>query len=303
MTVSPGKGSGATGWTRVIVLVLVALFLISAQTEKKSFGQKLKAMFTDTEEKELPPVEEVFTQAEEHFNGKETWYGRMVRKVNGEDSWAYRNLWGVTRINYMRARELYQQVTDNYPFSKYAPMAQLRIADCHYQMEEYEEAAIWYRQFTKFHPRREEVPRALFQEGMSHFNRMLKPPRDQNQTREALVVFEDLVARFPESEYAGQAREKIDECKDRLAKQEFLVADFYFKRKEYWAAAARYQGIWRQYPGLGYDDRAIYMEAECYRELGKIDLAKDRYQLAAENFVDTDYGTRAKDRLNSLENQ
>jgi outer membrane protein assembly factor BamD len=293
----------AAGRTGLSVLVVAAFFLISAAGEEGGFWERFKAAFRDDKEAEPPPVEEVFEEAEELFIGRETWYGRLVKRTWGEDSRAYEKLPGVKRKNYPLARDLYQEVVDNYPFSKYATLAELRIGDCHYELEEYEEAAIWYGQFTKMHPRREEVPYATYMQGMCHFEQMLKPPRDQEQTMEALVLFETLRQRFPESPYTEEAGEKIKDCNDRLARHEMLVAQFYFKKRKYWAAAARYQGVWKGYPGVGMVDEAMYMEAYCYEQLGKENLARMAYERVAEKFPESDYAGRAKAGLEAVSRQ
>jgi outer membrane protein assembly factor BamD len=85
-----------------------------------------------------------------------------------------------------------------------------------------------------------------------------------------------------------------------LAQHELLIAQFYFKKREYWAAAARYHGLWQSYPGQAMNDEAMYMEATCYEKLGKNDLAKPVYQQAAEVFPESDYGRKSAERLKAL---
>ncbi|HUT54646.1 MAG TPA: outer membrane protein assembly factor BamD [bacterium] len=291
---------GAAGAARVLALMLAALFLLSAKAEKPEWVERLQKSFKKEKVKELKPVEDVFGEAEAYFNGRETWYGKLVKKTWGADSRAYQKLPGVKRTNFQQAKDLYQEVVDDYPFSKYAPVAELKIADCHYQLEEYEEAAVWYGQFGKMHPRRDEVPYALYQEGMCHFQQILKAPRDQDQTRQALASFLDLISRFPDDHYAAEAKGAVKDCNQRLAEHELLVAEFYFKHRDYWAAAARYQGVWRTYPGLGFDDQAMYMEGSSYAELGKSDLARAAYERDAAAFPDGEYGQKARERLKAL---
>jgi len=289
------------------IAFLAALFLTAppagswaqglADEQKPGFFERLRGGVE--KEEMLPPVEDVYKEAEAFYHGRETWYGRLVRKVHGEDSWAYRRLPGVKRKNVLKARELYRQVVDNYPFSRYAAPSELKLADCSYKLEEYGQAAVLYRQFAKMHPKRDEVPYALYQEAMCHYERMLKPARDQESTREAEAVFRELIDRFPASEHAAKAEKKLEECRKRLAKHELLVAGFYFDHKEYWAAAARYRGLYRSYPGLGFDDQAMFMEASCYQELGKLDQAAMIYKTVAGRF-EGEYAERAGRRLDRI---
>ena len=248
-------------------------------------------------EKAPPPVDELFKQAEANFNGKETVWGAMVRKTAGKESKLYQKGWGITRKNESRALEQYQQLVDNYPFSKYSAIAQLRVADCNFALKNWEEARINYELFLKLHPKRPEVPFAMLRQGLCHFQQMEKPGRDQDATSQAAAVFTDLIARYPGTPEATEAADKLKECRTRLAKHELLVADFYFKRKDFWAAAARYRGVWQGYSGLGFDARSQFMEGSCYEGLGKTDLATNLYNQAVAQTDSDEYVRKARERL------
>ena len=298
---TPGTGIAA-GRLGVVLLVAVALLCMGQtyeQDEPRGTWERIRDRIEGN--KPLPPADELFQQAEERFYGKVTAYGKMIRKVFGEESWAFKNLPLVKRKNEQKAKDLYQRLVDNYPFSKYAPIAELRIADCHYKLEEYEQAAILYRQFTKMHPRRDEVPYAIYQEGMCYYERMRKPSRDQDHTRDAVRALSEMLSRFPDHEKSEDAREKLAEARTRLARHELLVADFYFKTEEYWSAAPRYQGVHEGYPGLGFDERAMYREASCYDRLGKNITARDAYGELLDRFPEGEYANEARQRIESLE--
>jgi outer membrane protein assembly factor BamD len=268
----------------VLMLLGAAVLLLGAGPDREGVIKNLRTKFRQSRskdtviKKDLRPVEEIFADAEAHDTGRETWYGRMVNATFGEDSKAYKKLPGVHRQNLTKAKNLYKQVVDNYPFSSLAPVAELRVADCHYKLEEYEEASVWYDQFIKKHGRREEVPYAMFRAGMCQFERVRKPGRDQQHSHEAELAFQLLIDRFPDSPYAADAKVKLAECQLGLARHELLVADYYYKNKEYWSAAARYNGVWKNYPGVGLDQQAMLKEAKCYEKLGKADLARPLYE-------------------------
>ncbi len=260
--------------------------------------ERFKGMFKK-KEKEPPPVEILFALAESHYSGKETWYGKSIRKIYGPNGWAYKNFWWVRRKDYTRALELFQTVVDKYPFSRFAPKAELRMADCQFELDNLEEAAVLYDMFIKLHPRREEVPYAIYKNGVCHYERMLKPYRDQEETRLAAEAFSDLLARFPNSPYANKAKGPLDESRTRLAKHEMIVGKFYYRNRDYWAAAARYRGVWRDYPGLGFDEEAMFMEASCYDELGKRERAIPLYEKIIQTFPGGDYAAKSKNKTAS----
>lgn len=250
--------------------------------------------------KEPPPVDELFKQAEENYNGRETVWGKLVRKTAGEDSKLYKKGWLIKRKNETRALEQYQQIVDNYPFSKHAAIAQLRVADCNYALENWEEARINYELFLKLYPKSPEVPGAMLRLGNCHYEQMQKPGRDQDQTNQAVLTYTDLLARFPEAPEAAEAKTKLTECRTLQARHELIVADFYFKRKDYWAAAARYRGVWQVFSGLGFDARSQFMEGSCYESLGKTDRATELYNQASAQTDDPDYVGKAKARIEAL---
>ena len=74
--------------------------------------------------------------------------------------------------NYKDAIEYFQKLKDWYPFSKYANLAELKIADSHYHLEEYDEAIFAYEEFEKLHPRNEAIPYVIYQIGRSYYNCM-----------------------------------------------------------------------------------------------------------------------------------
>lgn len=298
--------SGHTPGLRVLLLFVFMTLSLSAglvaqepeTAAEKTAWEKFKSFFK--EEKELPPAKKLFQQAEEFYHGRETWWGKLVRKTGGKDSKAYKTWWGIKLENYTRARDFYQKLADNYPYSKYTPIAELRLAGCSYELEEYEDASFRYEQFRLLHPRHEKVSFALFREAMCHYHQMLKPGRDQTQTRDAIKLFNRLLAEYPGNDYIEEAGKKREECRLHLIKHEFRVAKFYFKRKEYWAAAGRYRGVWESYTGLGRESEAMYKEALCYEKLGKDDLAREMYKRAAKVQPENEYAMMAKEKLDGI---
>ncbi len=299
ITARSHRRRAARGLAVLLVFALCWFVPGPAPADEPSLWEKIKAVF-EKKEPPLPPVEDVYNEAMAYFTGRETRYGALVRKVHGEESWAYENFWGVKRTNYTKAREAFQKVIDNYPFSKYAALSEIRVADCHFQLDEYEQAAALYRYFIKMHPRHEEVPHAIYHEGLCHYERMLKPGRDQTHTEDAERLFKELLSFYPESEYSTDAKEKLEEVRTRLARHELRVAEFYFKKKEYWSAAARYRGVHARYGGLGFDAEAMFQEAACYDEMGKEDRARLIYDLVSGRYGDEEYGRRAKERLEEI---
>jgi outer membrane protein assembly factor BamD len=147
--------------------------------------------------------------------------------------------------------EAFKKLRDWYPFSKHALAADLKIADCYFEMENYEEAVIAYEEFERLHPRNEAIPFVIYRIGLCHYNRLATIDRDQAPARHALDAFYRLSRQFPGHEYAQKAVEPINKCRRSLAAHEFYVAEFYFKSKHYRAALNRFNNVVTMFPNVG----------------------------------------------------
>lgn len=169
--------------------------------------------------------------------------------------------------HYQKSIEAFKKLRDWYPFSKHALLADLKIADCHFAMENYEEAVIAYEEFERMHPRNEAIPFVIYRIGLCHYNRLDTIDRDQAPARNALDVFYRLSRQFPGSEYAQKAAGPIKECRESLAGHEFYVGEFYFKSKHYRAALNRFQNIVNQFPDTGNVEAAEKYIKSCLQHL------------------------------------
>ena len=104
--------------------------------------------------------------------------------------------------DYKDAIEYFQKLKDFYPFSKYAILAELKIADSHYHLEQYEEAIFAYSEFEKLHPRNEAIPYVIYQIGLCFFVQIDTIDRDQTPAAMALSTFQRLNKQFPDDQYA-----------------------------------------------------------------------------------------------------
>jgi outer membrane protein assembly factor BamD len=176
---------------------------------------------------------------------------------------------------YKKAIEEFEQLRDWYPFSKYAILAELKIADAYYALEEYEDAAVAYEEFENLHPRNEAIPYVVYQIGRCHFDRIDSIDRDQSQSRRALESFQRLMSRYPDDAYALKAREHARDCYKSLAGHDLYVGKFYFKSHHYKAALNRFLSVIQNYPDVGMQHEALQYIAVCQyaiqREMGVLE--------------------------------
>ncbi|OGP57248.1 MAG: hypothetical protein A2V67_00935 [Deltaproteobacteria bacterium RBG_13_61_14] len=295
----------SAGWLRTLRVgawLLVFGLLVPAQ---RAQGQEQRRPFYQffsqqkKKEKPVPPPEQLFDKAMSYYQGRETWFRRALpfrhhRRTGELRSWAVRH-------NYPKAIKLFQDLVTHYPYSRYAPLAELRIADCKFAMEDWEEAAVGYEDFIKFHPVHPEIAYATFRLGQCHYHQRLKYPRDQTETIAALTRFQIVQTRYPASPYAAEAAPLAQDCLKRLARHEMYVGDFYFHQKQYWASAMRYAVIPESYPEAGFTDQALFQEARSYDRLQRSPEAVERYQRVVDEFPQSRYAPGARSRLQALQ--
>ena len=164
------------------------------------------------------------------------------------------------------ATEIFQKITDRYPYSKFAVKAELKMADALYERDLFDEAYDEYTEFEKLHPRNPNIPYVIFQKGMCHFSRVGTIDRDQSYTRKAKEEFERLIKRYRRSAFTERARRKVRECYIKLAEHEIYVGNFYFKMEKYQPVMDRYLYLIEHYPDVG----------QYYEALEKIKICKEK---------------------------
>ena len=171
---------------------------------------------------------------------------------------------------YDDAAELYQQIKDRFPYSRFALLADLRVGDAYRKAKRYEEAVLAYDDFIRLHPKNEAVPYALYQMGMVYHDQMLTPDRDPTFARKAAETFQRLTQRFPNSEWTAKAQPRWQEAMAQLAGHDFFVGEFYFRTKHYEAAIGRFKRVLTKYPDVGYYRQAMEYIQRCQRRIARL---------------------------------
>lgn len=137
-----------------------------------------------------------------------------------------------------------------------------------------------YRDFINRFPTSNQAAYAQFQIANSLAERMEKPDRDQTATNKALDAYQELLRLYPTSDYAAQARERMQEVRDKLAEHEFLVGRFYLNMRAANSAVVRLERLVADYPDYSERDKALYFLGLAYSKSRK---EEDRAK-AAETF-------------------
>jgi outer membrane protein assembly factor BamD len=194
--------------------------------------------------------------------------------------------------DYEEASELYQQLKDRYPYSRFALLADLRVGDAYFKAERFEEAVLAYDDFIRLHPKNEAVPYAIYQMGMVYHEQMLIPARDPTYAQKAVEHFQRLLRQHPGSEWAVKAKPRLQEALARLAAHDMFVGKFYLSNDNYQAALGRFKRVLTQYPDVGLYGEALQLINEAQTRLAEL-TPEERKELAERRdrpqpFPDTD---------------
>lgn len=151
--------------------------------------------------------------------------------------------------NFDHAIQRLGEFKSRFPYSRFTAQAELLIANSHFALEHFEEAASAYTQFVKLHPKNDQVEYAMYRIGESYWaDAPEKIDRDQEYTTKAIEEWVKLIQRFPEGGYAQQARLKTEEGTRRLALAHEFVANFYCKQGMAHSCAYRFEELLEKYP-------------------------------------------------------
>lgn len=188
---------------------------------------------------------------------------------------------------FLEAIERFRIVRSRYPYSKFAPMAALKIGDAHFNEEAYVEAASAYRSFRDLYPKHEQSGYALFRIGESNYNMLPSSmDRDLEPATAAIDAFREYEKSYPKDPNSERAQKLVVELEEKLAQKEDYIGNFYFIREHFAAAATRYKNLLDQYPNRGLDERALYRLAYSYEKLGEYTKAEAAVDQLKKNFGD-----------------
>ena len=153
-----------------------------------------------------------------------------------------------SRGKYEKAKRSFDTLLNQYPFSEYSLLAELKTADSNYYLKNYEEALLQYKDFEEHHPTNEAIPYIMLQMAMCYYNQIDTIDRDTSTATNAIYSFSRLLRAFPNSPYTEEAKSRIMAARNFLANHEYYVASFYEKRHAYEEAKARLEYLLRQYP-------------------------------------------------------
>jgi outer membrane protein assembly factor BamD len=184
---------------------------------------------------------------------------------------------GAQRLDQRRwseAVQYFQEVERQHPYSEWARRSILMQAFAHYESNNYDEAISDANRFIQLYPGNPSAPYAHYLKAICYFEQITDVGRDQAATGQALDSLKDVAQRYPNTEYASDARLKIDMVNDQLAGKEMTVGRYYLRAGDTLAAIGRFRTVVDKFQTTSHTPEALYRLVESYLTLGLVEEAK-----------------------------
>ena len=199
------------------------------------------------------------------------------------------------KTSYQKAAEKFDKVEMEHPYSKWATKSKLMSAYSYYKDEKYDDAIASLDRFIRLHPGNKDIAYAYYLKGICYYDQIAPSQKEQASSKEAYETFMQLIAMFPDSEYAEDAKSKLTLIQDHIAGHEMNVGRYYLQNKEYISALNRFTMVSDTYQNTAQIPEALYREVEVYTILGLTTEASRKEEILKSNYPDTKWAKMAAD--------
>ncbi|MFY8349969.1 outer membrane protein assembly factor BamD [Pseudoalteromonas sp. SSM20] len=183
---------------------------------------------------------------------------------------------------YVRAVELLSAIDSRYPFGPLSKQVQMDLVYAYYQSNNTEQATATIDRFIKLNPNHKDLDYMYYMRGLvnikAHENAFQeyfgidRADRDTKRTRIAYEDFATLVKNYPDSKYTDEAKKRMAWLLNKMARYEIKVANYYYEREAYLAAANRCKYVVEHFSKSSYTTQALELMVKSYDKLGLSEL-------------------------------
>jgi outer membrane protein assembly factor BamD len=206
----------------------------------------------------------------------------------------------IEKKDYEAARGTLLEIKNRDTSKKFAPLAELRIADSYVKEDEPELGISEYQKFLDAYPDHQYAPYAQYQIAMIYFNKIEDAERGYGWAAKALKEFEKLKMVYPRNPYRDVIAIRIAKCKNVMADYEFLVGEFYYKKDSYNSAIKRFEGLLKNYPDYREEAKVLFYAGMSYKYLGQKNKASEYLTLLIDRYPNNKLVAKAKKELAAL---
>ncbi|MET0241593.1 MAG: outer membrane protein assembly factor BamD [Sphingobium sp.] len=197
------------------------------------------------------------------------------------------------RGQFKLAAALFDEVERQHPYSPWARRAQLMSAFSYYGAKDYTKSIQTAQRFLSIHPGNKDAPYAYYLIALCYYEQISDVSRDQKITEQAQSALGELSRRYPNTQYAADARLKLDLVNDHLAGKEMEIGRFYERRRQWLAATLRFRSVVDNFQTTSHTPEALHRLVESYLSLGLVDEAKKAAAVLGTNYRGSEWYERS----------
>jgi outer membrane protein assembly factor BamD len=199
---------------------------------------------------------------------------------------------GLANLNAGRLKEAgrkFDAVDRQHPYSEFARKSMVMGAFTNYRMGNYDEAINAGKRYVSLYPSSEDAAYAQYIVGLAYFRQIRDVTQDQKESRRAIEAMDEVIQRWPESEYVEDAKAKIRFARDQLAGKEMQIGRYYLERREYIAAVKRFRVVVESYSNTRHVEEALARLTETYYAMGLTSEAQAAAAVLGHNYPDSQW--------------
>lgn len=215
------------------------------------------------------------------------WFGGnkpVVENDEPADQLYNEALYNLQQKEYKNAVDKFDEVDKQHPYTAQAAKAVLMITYIHYSRGDYSDAIESGKRYLALHPASEDSGYVQFMVAMSYYNQIPDVSRDQEQTVKALAALQQVVDKYPNTDYADAANKRIQVARDQLAGHELAVGRYYLDKRDYIGAINRFRTVITRYQTTREVEEALARVAEAYMAMGIVSEAQTAAAILGHNY-------------------
>ncbi len=197
-----------------------------------------------------------------------------------------------------KAGEKFKKIDEEHPYSEYARRSMIMTAYLSFRRGQYPETINAARRYVTLFPASEDAAYAQYMIGESYFRQIPDVTRDQKSAAQAIQAMNQVIVKYPDSEYAIDARKKIQIAQDQIAGKEVQIGRYYQERREFLASINRFRVVVEKYQSTRHVEEALHRLTECYLALGIVQEAQTSAAVLGHNFPDSSWYQDSYNLLN-----
>jgi outer membrane protein assembly factor BamD len=208
----------------------------------------------------------------------------IVYSTDPADKLYNEGLYYLNNNDFKKADKKFKELDLQHPYTEWGRKANVMAVYSKYKQGDYDLAVADGKRYVTLNPGSKDADYVQFLVGMSLYNQIQDVSRDQKRTLEALNELEQVGRRYPDSQYADQARQRVQVARDQLAGKEMEIGRFYLKDRNFIGAVNRFKTVVTQYQTTRHVEEALARLAEIYMSMGIVGEAQTAAAVLGHNF-------------------